>query len=251
MGSMMTYNSTMSQDAFASAFPCGLDTARDAAGALLPHRDVVLFDFDGTLANTTGCVMRTLQRVLAARGFTREEMGDLSRFVGPPLVTAFRDIYGFSEAEAKQVTAEYRAAFDECAAADYPAFEGLHIMLDELAARGRRLAVATSRFEARAKTMMEELAFTQFEAVYGLNPPARMTKADAVRDALAVLGGDATRALMVGDSHFDVEGAAALGIPCIGVTYGETSTEGELMEAGAVAVAHTVEELRAMLLEGC
>ena len=139
-------------------------------------------------------------------------------------------------------------AFDECIAKDYPAFEGLHGVLDELVARGRRLAVATSRLESRAKTMMEELAFTQFDVAYGLNPPARMTKADAVRDTLAALGGDATNALMVGDSHFDVEGAAAFGIPCIGVTYGGTSTEDELMAAGAVAVAHTVEELRAMLL---
>lgn len=214
----------------------------------LANRDVLLFDFDGTLANTTACVMRTVRRVLAARGFTQEEMGDLSRFVGPPLVAAFRDIYGFSQTEAQQVTAEYRVLFDECTAEDYPAFEGLHGMLDELVARGTRLAVATSRLESRAKTMMEELAFTQFDVAYGLNPPARMTKADAVRDTLAALGGDAAHALMVGDSHFDVEGAAAFGIPCIGVTYGGTSTEDELMAAGAVAVAHTVEELRAMLL---
>lgn len=248
MESTTTNDASCSYDAPAGAPRHASGVLRDAGGMTLANRDVLLFDFDGTLANTTACVMRTVRRVLAARGFTQKEMGDLSRFVGPPLVAAFRDIYGFSQTEAQQVTAEYRAAFDECTAKDYPAFEGLHDMLDELVARGTRLAVATSRLESRAKTMMEELAFTQFDVAYGLNPPARMTKADAVRDTLAALGGDATNALMVGDSHFDVEGATAFGIPCIGVTYGGTSTEDALMAAGAVAVAHTVEELRAMLL---
>ncbi len=209
----------------------------------------MIFDFDGTLSDTTRCVTATLERVLSANGFTRDEMGDLRRFVGPPLVDAFQEIYGMDRAEAERYTAQYRAAFDDMTPADYPVFEGLPALLDDLVAAGRRLAIATSRLEERALSMIDELGLTQVPVVRGMNVPAgRATKVDAIRDVLIVCGTGPEDAVMVGDTHFDVEGAHALGLPCIGVTYGATSTAAELRAAGADAVCATVDALRALLL---
>ena len=51
-----------------------------------------------------------------------------------------------------------------------------------------------------------------------MNPPqGRETKADSVRDALAALGATADDAVMIGDRFNDVEGAHAMGVPCIGI----------------------------------
>ncbi len=209
---------------------------------------VLLFDFDGTVADTTGCVIKTVERVLAARGFTRDEMGDLRRFVGPPLVEAFKSCYGFSAEEAEVVTAEYRAAFDEMGPADYPVYPGLHDLLDRLAASGRTLAVATSRLESRARDMVAELGLDCFEVLLGLNREAgRLTKVDAIRDALRELDAAPADAVMVGDSHFDMEGARELGIASVGVVYGGTSAASELERAGARVVCPTVADLARVL----
>lgn len=48
-------------------------------------RPVVLFDFDGTVADTGRAVMTSTRKTLAARGFSEAQMGDLRRMIGPPL----------------------------------------------------------------------------------------------------------------------------------------------------------------------
>ena len=100
-------------------------------------------------------------------------------------------------------------------------FDGIPELLDGLVAQGKRLAVATSRMEAKCIDMVGELGLSQFEAVVGMNPSqGRETKADSVRDALAALGATAGDAVMIGDRFNDVEGAHAMGVPCIGIYSG-------------------------------
>ncbi len=69
------------------------------------------------------------------------------------------------------VADEYRAFFDELGPEEYPVFAGVPELLDGLAARGKRMAVATSRMEAKCIDMVRELGLSQFEAVVGMNPP--------------------------------------------------------------------------------
>ena len=58
--------------------------------------------------------------------------------------------------------------------------------------------------------------------------------------------GGAGRPVMVGDTVFDVQGAARFGIPCIGVTWGY-GQEQDMRDAGAVGIARTMEELYDLL----
>ena len=188
------------------------------------RRPVVLFDFDGTVADTGRAVMTSTRKTLAARGFSEAQMGDLRRMIGPPLWKSFHDFYGFSREESLVVADEYRAFFDELGPEEYPVFDGIAELLDGLAAQGKRMAVATSRMEAKCIDMVHELGLCQFEAVVGMNPPlGRETKADSVRDTLAELG-------------------ATAGVPCIGI-YSGAAAPGEHEAAGADAVVHSVAEL--------
>lgn len=216
----------------------------------LGDRPCILFDFDGTVADTTQGVLKTVRYVLRERGEDPDAVGDLTRFIGPPLTEAFQTVCGYSVEEARVATAEYRAAFDRLLTpADYPLFPGVRELLEQLAAAGKHLAVATSRLEERAVTMLRDLDVTVFGTVCGLKPPQRLTKVDAIRDALSALGFGTDRAVMVGDSHFDAEGAAAVGLPCIGVTWGSTARADELARAGACAVCSTPAEVAVLL--GC
>lgn len=86
--------------------------------------------------------------------------------------------------------------------------------------------------------------------VVGAAPDAgRHSKADVVGVALAALGVGPGTAVMVGDRHFDVHGAAAHGLATIGVRWG-CARPGELEEAGAVVVAATPDALADLLLGG-
>ena len=114
------------------------------AALQLCERPVVLFDFDGTVADTGRAVMTSTRKTLAARGFSEAQMGDLRRMIGPPLWKSFHDFYGFSREESLVVADEYRAFFDELGPGEYPVFDGIPELLDGLAAQGKRMAVATS-----------------------------------------------------------------------------------------------------------
>lgn len=109
------------------------------AALQLCERPIVLFDFDGTVADTGRAVMTSTRKTLAARGFSEAQMGDLRRMIGPPLWKSFHDFYGFSREESLVVADEYRAFFDELGPEEYPVFDGIPELLDGLAAQGHRM----------------------------------------------------------------------------------------------------------------
>ena len=128
----------------------------------LRKRPVVLFDFDGTVADTGRAVMTSTRKTLAARGFSEAQMGDLRRMIGPPLWKSFHDFYGFSREESLVVADKYRAFFDELGPEEYPVFDGIPELLDGLVAQGPRVAVAPSGVEAECLDMVGELGLSQF-----------------------------------------------------------------------------------------
>lgn len=214
------------------------------------ERPVVLFDFDGTVADTAPGVLRIARLALERAGKAVPDERTMLLMVGPPLEEGFRLVGARDAAEAAALTADYRVLFDELLTVDdYPVFPGMRALLAGLRAQGRRLAIATSRMEDTATRMVGELGLLDtFEAVCGRVPGVRYSKAESIAAALGALGAAPSEALMVGDRHHDVEGARELGIPCIGI-YSGGARAGEHEAAGAVAAAHDVSELAALL--GC
>jgi phosphoglycolate phosphatase len=105
------------------------------------------------------------------------------------------------------------------------------------------LAVATSKPLALTGPLLDALGLLgHFTVVEGPSlQAAAEPKAETVRRALRGLPADA-RPVMVGDRRFDVEGAHAHGLPCIGVLWG-IGSDAELRAAGADAIVATPEEL--------
>lgn len=212
----------------------------------LASRPVVLFDFDGTLANTQPAIMRVVSEVLARRGIFLTEVQMLP-LIGPPLEDGIRMVSSVGEDEALRIAAEYRTLFAQTVTAvDIPLFPGTVELLDALAAAGKRMAVATSRLEASTIELLGGLGVSHFEAVCGRVPGVRQTKAESIAAALAALGARPEDAVMVGDRIYDVLGAAELGIPCIGV-YSGAAAPGEHEEARAAAVCSDMFEVARVL----
>lgn len=209
----------------------------------LTNIEAILFDFDGTLANTLPGIVATATRVLAAHGFTPEQMGDVSRLVGPPFPQAFSEVYGVDEAEAIRLMEDYHAIYEKLGLESHPLYPGMREVLEALAAKGMRLAVASSKRQfmveqALADNQVESL----FEVICGKGPDGDGQKAHVIGRACDMLGTTAATTLMVGDRFYDVQGASELGMACVAVNFGTTS-RAELEEAGAAIIVDSPSEL--------
>lgn len=206
----------------------------DRCGGLpISERPVVLFDFDGTIADTQPAIIRAVGAVLARRGYHLSEE-QLLPLIGPPLEVGIRLVADMDEREAEDIAREYRDLFNRTVTPEeIPPLPGAIELLDALLAQGRRIAVATSRIESSANDLLQMMGIAQFEVVAGRVPGVRETKADSIEAALRTLGARPSEAVMVGDRMYDVLGAAEHGVPCIGL-YSGAAAAGELERAGAL-----------------
>lgn len=215
-----------------------MDSVDMDVSAPFADRTAVLFDFDGTLADTGPFIIRCAREALLRCGYEKEAEADLRCLIGPPLFNGFADLCHVSLEEGERLTGVYREIFDAAASPDdYPLFPGMLEILTALCTQGRKIAVATSRLQETVEYMIASLDLPPFDAVVGRLEPGRDTKADCIRDAMAQLGAVAGESVMVGDRHHDVEGAHSLNVPCIAV-YTGGAAPGEHEQAGAEVVAH-------------
>ncbi|WP_051353827.1 HAD family hydrolase [Atopobium fossor] len=214
------------------------------------QREFVLFDFDGTLADTKPGLVRVAHKVLSDFGMSPAEIGDASRLVGPPFPEAFCVVYGLSAADAARITAAFRAQYNNVGPEDFPLFPGGKTMLEALKASGKKLSTASSKREEQVIRMLREQGIIHlFDAVVGKQNDAQGSKQFVINRALKELGATAQHTVMVGDRSYDVAGAHQMGIPCVCVLFG-TASQQELLDAQADAIVHSNEELTEVLTSG-
>jgi phosphoglycolate phosphatase len=209
-----------------------------------------LLDLDGTLVDSAALITEHLAGALAAIGVDVPAPEVLRTLVGPPFETALPAI-GLSAEQTTAAIAAYRVTYDKVAATHTPIYPGVRDMLERLRAAGVRLALATSKPEHLARRMVAGVGVDGFLALVGGadDTVGRVGKDKVIASVLERLELDPARepVVMVGDRHHDVDGAAAHGIPAIGVEWGYAAP-GEL--AGAALVVPDVAALEKALLDG-
>jgi len=130
----------------------------------------------------------------------------------------------FSPAEIDRLFGEYLELYAAHIADHSRPFPGLEAALDELAAAGCRLAVCTNKLEWLSVLLLEKLSLApRFAAICGQDTFAmRKPDPEMLRLTIARAGGDAARAVMVGDSMTDVATARAARVPVVAVDFGYT-----------------------------
>lgn len=222
-----------------------------AAHEIATPPSAVLFDLDGTLCDSAAGITQHLAMALASVGISVPSDEVLLSCVGPPWTDGFPPDVGVPLDRTWEVITAYRATYDDAAASLAIPFPGIPELLDRLHGAGVPMAVATSKPQHLADRIITEGVLGPWmHTVIGADPDAgRHSKADVVGAVLAVLAASVPRpgVVMVGDRLHDVHGAAAHGLPTIGVRWG-SAPPGELEEAGAVAVVDTPEQLGDLLL---
>ena len=212
----------------------------------------ILFDLDGTLTDPKEGITKCVQHALRHFGIEEPDLNKLVPFIGPPLIPSFMGFYGMTGEQAREAVAVYRERFGAVGLFENRVLEGIPEMLSILKSQGRILAVASSKPEEYVIRILERFELLKyFDQVIGATMDGkRSEKKDVIEEALNRLGktDDRSGVLMVGDRRHDVEGANACGLDCLGV-YTGFAPEGELEEAGATYVFHSIAAMAAFLEE--
>ncbi|MBQ5825286.1 MAG: HAD hydrolase-like protein [Clostridia bacterium] len=210
--------------------------------------ETVLFDFDGTLADTAPGITYCALEALHAYGFDETDPQRLREFIGPPLVDSFLR-YTDDECTAKAMVDKYREHYRAGGMFRCELYGGVAEMLSALDAAGIRMAIASSKPGEFVDTILNHLGIREYfgfisaPAVGHVNP----TKCELINAALDALGADRATTAMVGDRLFDIEGAKQADVFAVGVLYGFGSME-EFSRYGADAVCETPQQISELIL---
>ena len=206
----------------------------------------ILFDLDGTLTDSAAGITNAVAYALKKWDIEEKDIGVLRKFVGPPLTASFAKYYGFSPEKSHEAVGYYREYYGTKGIYENRVYDGIEEILIWIRETGRRAILATAKPEPAAVHVMEYFHLDPyFDVIAGASMDySRVEKSDVIRYALERAGlSDLSGVVMVGDRENDIQGGRENGLDTIGVLYGYGSRE-ELVEAGAMQIAQTVEDLR-------
>ena len=206
----------------------------------------ILFDLDGTLTDSGEGIINSAAMTLRHYGLPVPDYQQMRVFVGPPLHETFMK-FGVPHDKADEAVDVYRTRYNTIGKFENSPYPGIPELLQHLQEQGHRLYIATSKPEGVSNEILAHFGLSRyFTLICGATEDrSRLEKAQVIQYLLEQVG-PTEDIVMVGDTAFDVIGAKAHGIPAIGVSWGYGSVQ-DIVDAGAIAVAHTVDELRKLL----
>jgi len=211
---------------------------------------LVVWDFDGTLADTRPLIEDGMRFALKALGKPFALMDKWLACVGLPVEIGLERTFGAGpKADMEHILQVYRS-YDWAGNTHLiRPFPGMSDFINELRAKGIKQAIATSKRFNALEPQLE--CFGWSDIFFPIVTPERVSRPKPHPESLEVclrahdLAAD--EAVMIGDTLFDLEMANAAQVPCIGMTYGFATKE-QLASAAPVAYANSVGELREILL---
>ncbi len=213
-----------------------------------PRRfDLIAFDWDGTLFDSTAIIVRAIQESVRDVGGQVPTTEAAAWVIGMALPQALAHAApGVPRERHAELANRYRYHYLQ-QQDDISLFDGVLPMLRALKDRGHLLAVATGKSRRGLDHVLQAV---QLRGVFDASRTADETagKPDPLmlHELMAELGVAPGRTLMIGDTTHDLEMARAAGCASVGVGYGAHSTEG-FAPLAPRAVAHSVAELHQWL----
>lgn len=208
----------------------------------------ILFDLDGTISDSAEGIISCSARTLEHFGITPPSREEMRSFIGPPAPFTFRRM-GIPEERIQEAVRIYRGFYRATGIYENYMYPGIPELLHKLQQCGKELFVATSKPEFLTIPILERFGIADcFTLICGASSDTERNTKEAVIAHLLNLTGGLTEAVMVGDTVYDVKGAAHFEIPTIGVSWGYGNPK-DLQEAGAIGIVDTTEELYKLLIK--
>lgn len=212
---------------------------------------VVIFDCDGTLVDGQAAICDTMDEAFAAAKLPAPDRNEVRRMVGLSLPQALRLLAPDADEDQHAVALEaYKTGYRERRVSgilEEPLYDGMVALIERLADAGWLLGVATGKSDRGLHACLDTHGIKhRFITLQTADRHPSKPHPAMLEEALAEAGAKAADAVMIGDTTFDIEMARAAGVRAIGVAWGYHEP-GELIAAGAVGVAQTMEELEELI----
>jgi phosphoglycolate phosphatase len=215
-----------------------------------PRRfDLIAFDWDGTLFDSTGLIVRCIQAACHDVGTAVPSDVQASYVIGLGLMDALRHAApGLPVDRYPELGRRYRHHYI-ASQHQIVLFEGTREMLAALKARNHWLAVATGKSRLGLNEALDTAQLRRFfDATRTADQTASKPDPLMLLELMAELGAEPGRTLMIGDTTHDLQLAANAGVACVGVSYGAHPSE-DFHRFGPLFVAHSTRELHDWLHE--
>ena len=211
--------------------------------------DLIAFDWDGTLFDSTAIITRSIQRAVGDVGGAVPSDADASYVIGLGLMQALAHAAPDVPKEKYPLLGERYKHHYSLHQGDISLFPGVLGMLDDLRQRQHFLTVATGKSRWGLNQALADVALKDvFHASRTADETAGKPDARMLHELMAELGVSPERTLMVGDTTHDLQMAINAGCAAVGVSYGAHNTSA-LAALGPLFVAHSAAELHQWMLE--
>lgn len=209
----------------------------------------IVFDLDGTLADSTDCIVTAAQRIAQTYNLPSVEDEDIRLLIGQPLSKMLHILFHIEGALLEEAIAAYSREYVELTTTHERLFDGSLPLLSKLREAGFSLAIATGKSQSGADNATKRLGLVPwFDSIHGIlpNTPGKPDPAVLLR-AMTALNVEPSDCIMVGDTTYDIDLAKAIGVRTVGVSWGVHSTE-RLQEREPTFFAHDFDELERYLI---
>jgi phosphoglycolate phosphatase len=210
----------------------------------------ILFDLDGTLADTSegiyNCIIHT-QRALNLPLISEEQM---RTHIGPSPEDSFKRSFGLRGEQLQQAMVIYKQYAMEKGLYEAVIYNGIKKLLQHLKHDSYRLYVVTLKNENVAIEMLRYFQLIDyFDIIRGAHTDRHDKKSALINNCINISEIEKSGCVLIGDSEYDALGAEEAGIDFIGVTYGfGFKTVEDIMKHKNVGYANSVEELRSIFV---
>ncbi|MDR1388188.1 MAG: HAD-IA family hydrolase [Propionibacteriaceae bacterium] len=207
---------------------------------------IVLFDFDGTVADTIEVIVTGYQHALRTVVGREWDETEVRGWIGTTLDESLGQA---APEQAERLIAEYHAWSRQNTDRLVRNYPGVPSLIWDLVAAGARCGIVTSRRRVSTDHILALLGLERLLPVLVADGDVERAKPDPepVLAALEALGAEPEQAVFVGDTNFDLRAAQAAGVAAIGVTWGSGSVP-SLAAHQPLALVPDADQLRHWLL---
>ena len=210
----------------------------------------IIFDLDGTLTDNTEGINNSLKYALQQMQVDGYDEQLLQTLIGPPLQWGFKNIFGMNERDTKLAVEYFRLYYGENGWSQNIPYDGVMEMLAELDAMGKKMFVATAKFEKFAQKITEHFEMDKYIIqLKGADYNGRKAEKNGIISSVLEMQQliPSKDIVMVGDTVFDIRGGKENGLSTIAVAYGFGKEE-DLKREEPDFFVEDVEELYELLL---
>lgn len=179
------------------------------------------FDLDGTLLDTTEGVLYAVRKTISKLGLCMPNESILATFVGPPMQLSFETHFKMGKEEALEAANLFRYIYKQESLFKASLYPNVIDTLKYLKDAGLKIVVATNKSHDNAIEILKYFhIYDMCDYAMGSDLQGLLKKRDIIERCINAIDVDIAECVYVGDSIFDYEGANALGMDFIGVTYG-------------------------------